>query len=526
VEVSDGAVVVYDDRYQRVDAGHVTGLGAASGGSDRRLRVGLRAGLHDGTYVVVWHASSADTHPVTGSFRFSIGAPTPVQGTAPDTGHNDAAGALMGPLRWLGYVGLVLTGGVLVVVLWLWPQGLGTRRVRRLVVGGLVALAASTLGGMLLQGVYASGRPLAALWSDPSSLDTRSHTFDTVYAVRAYLVVALAGLVTAALRGAGGTGSARRAMLWVSVALTVLITTTWPVAGHSAAAPGAGLAIAVNLVHTLAMVVWLGGLVAILVGTGMPEHREVLARALPRFSRLALGCVATLVVTGTYLAWTEVSSVAAIAPTAYGRVLMAKLAGVAGLLVLGNLARRWLVTHRAPAPTVDTGSDAAGPGEVVSSAPSPDAMGSKTLRAGLAGETVLAAGVLALTSALVVIVPAHADYVEPWRATVTAAGAVVSVEVAAPRVGDTVARIRLTSPDGTARHVSAAAGSVSRPGTRPAPTPEALPLVAAGAEPTAASDVGLRFDGPGPWVVHLELSTTGGAPADVSFTVPVASDAS
>ena len=516
VEVSDGAVLVYDDRYERVDTGHVTGLTTPSGSSDRRLRTGLRPGLRDGTYVVIWHASSADTHPVTGTFRFSIGAPSPVRGSAPDTGHNDAAGALMGPLRWLGYAGLVLAPGVLVMLLWLWPEGMTTRRVRRLLVGGLVVLAVGTVGGMLLQGVYASGRPISAVWSDPASLDTHSHTFDTVYAVRSYLLVLLAGVITAAVRGLGAAGTGRRVLRTGAVALTVLTAATWPVAGHSAAAPRAGLTVAVNLAHTLAMVVWLGGLVGILAGLGLPEHRPALARALPHFSRVALTSVAALVVTGTYLAWTEVSSVGAITPTTYGRVLMAKLAGVAGLVVLGNLARRWLLRHRLPT----------GDGETEQTTLEPADLGSRTLRAGLAGETALAAGVLGLTSALVVIVPARADFVEPWRTTVSTGGAIVSVEVPTPRVGDTVARIRLSSPDGTARPISAASGSVSRPGTRPDPSPVRLPVVASSADGAAASEVGLTFEGPGPWLIRLTLTAGGGAPTAVSFTVPIVSDAS
>jgi hypothetical protein len=40
-------------------------------GNDRRLVVSLPA-LHRGTYTVMWHVTSVDTHKTEGSFKFSI----------------------------------------------------------------------------------------------------------------------------------------------------------------------------------------------------------------------------------------------------------------------------------------------------------------------------------------------------------------------------------------------------------------------------------------------------------------------
>lgn len=394
VEVNDGAIEVFDDRFNRVDVGHVTSVGVG------RIRVGLRPGLAQGTYTVSWHASSADTHAVSGSFRFSVGHLSVVRGTVPGGGANDLAGAVLGALRWTGYLGLVLGPGVLLVAVALWPAGLADRRTRRLTLAGLSLLALSTLGTMLLQGVWASGEPISALWTDPASLDTHSRRFDEVYAVRSFLLLGFAVVLVAALsRSVRVPTRSRRLLLGTTTSSTVALLATWPLVGHSAVGDGSALAIAANLVHTFAMTVWLGGLVLVLVSLRPAERAADLAFVLPRFSRLALTAVATLVATGTFMAWREVGSVNALTASTFGRVLLAKLAGVAVLVVLGNLARLWVKRHLSgaiggnAAPDSQPGVELLVPGQGAS------------LRRGLIGEATVAFGVLAATAALVVIAP-------------------------------------------------------------------------------------------------------------------------
>jgi copper transport protein len=140
----------------------------------------------------------------------------------------------------------------------------------------------------------------------------------------------------------------------------------------------------VNLAHTTAMTLWLGGLVLLLAGL---SRGSGVAALLPPFSRLALGCVATLVLTGTAMAWREVGSPSALVATEYGRVLLAKLAAVALLLLLGDVSRRWV---RSAGPDVRQHLQAERP----------------RLRRAVRLEAGVAAAVLAATSALVVLVPA------------------------------------------------------------------------------------------------------------------------
>jgi len=396
VELDDAAIEVFDDRFNRVDAGHLTSISPER----NRIQVGLRPEPMEGTYTVSWHTSSADTHPVSGSFRFSVGHLSVVSGTAPGAGRNDLAGVLLGALRWTGFLGLLLGPGVLLIAIALWPAGLADRRTRRLALAGLSLLAVSTLGTMVLQGVWASGQPFSALWTAPEKLDTHSRRFDEIYAVRSFLLLGFAAaLVVALSRPVRVPTRSRRLLLAATTVSTVALLATWPLVGHSAVGDGSALAVAANLVHTYAMTLWLGGLVLILVCLRPAERAADLALVLPRFSRLALIAVATLVATGTFMSWREVGSWSALTATEFGRVLLVKLVGVMVLVLVANGARLWVSRHLSGGPRGDAAVGSPQGHEAVT-----EGQGA-VLRRGLIAEATIAFGVLGVTAALVVIVP-------------------------------------------------------------------------------------------------------------------------
>ncbi|XAS67569.1 copper resistance protein CopC [Micrococcaceae bacterium Sec5.7] len=396
VEVNDDVIEVFDDRFNRVDVGHPS----SSDPQQAVIEFGLRSGLAEGTYTVNWSAGSADTHLESGSYQFSVGHASVVRGTAPENGRNDLAGVLLGVLRWAGYVGLLLGPGVLLVTLGQWPAGLADRRARALTITGLSLLALSTVGTMVLQGIWASGEPFSALWSAPDKLDTHSRRFDQVYALRSYLLLGFAVALVAALsRSAHAPTRPRRVLLGAATVSTVALVATWPLAGHSASGDGSEVAMAANFVHTLAMTVWLGGLALILVALRPAERAPDLAAVLPRFSRVALASVAALVVTGVFMAWREVGTVNALTGSAFGGLLLVKLSGVAALIPVSNLARRWVKRHL-PAGTPGMPVPRPDPPDQ-SLAPTP----TKSLLTGLMAEATIASGVLVVTAALVVIAP-------------------------------------------------------------------------------------------------------------------------
>lgn len=117
--------------------------------------------------------------------------------------------------------------------------------------------------------------------------------------------------------------------------------------GHFAQSSVGGLAVAV---HTLAAALWCGALAALVLTV---EHRGQWARILPRFSQLSLVCVVVLLLGGVLGAAVRMGSFAELYATGYGRVLAAKVAMTAALIVLGWRNRTmWLPaaeTHRASA---------------------------------------------------------------------------------------------------------------------------------------------------------------------------------
>jgi copper transport protein len=247
----------------------------------------------------------------------------------------------------------------------------------------------------------------SALWQDPSTLDTHSRKFDTVYAVRAYLVLALVAVLALALRRSRDhLVRPSRVLIAAAGVSTVALVATWPLVSHSAVDAVPLLASAANLLHSLAMAVWLGGLVVIVACLASPgrlsdDDRDA---ALVAFSRVALVAVGTLVATGAFMTWREVGSASGLVSTEFGRVLLAKLSAVAVLLLLGNVSRRWVARHAGPSAVQGAGSTPAVQHGSVLVLTVPARTASR-LRRIVALEIVAAALVLAITAALVVIGP-------------------------------------------------------------------------------------------------------------------------
>jgi putative copper resistance protein D len=120
-----------------------------------------------------------------------------------------------------------------------------------------------------------------------------------------------------------------------------------PLTGHFSESALGGLAVAV---HTLAAALWCGALAGLVLTV---EHRGQWARLLPRFSQLSLLCVVALLAGGVAGAAETLGSPAQLYATGYGRVLTAKIAVTAVLIVLAWRNRTmWLPaarSHRATA---------------------------------------------------------------------------------------------------------------------------------------------------------------------------------
>lgn len=331
VGLRDDSFRVLDPGGHRVPTGEA---GRADGRSDT-ARVALPDELGEGTYTVAWRVVSADSHPVSGAFTFSVGKASATAAPV-DTGPTEdpMTAGLHKTARYLAYLAAALLIGTAAFVALCRPPD--PAPLRRPLVAGWWTLLAATVALLVLRAPYEAGTgPSTALDADAlgGTLTTRPG---------ALLLVRLGLLVPVALflvRTARADRHRERTPLAVATgaALAVGLALTWAGAEHASAGIQVPLAMTSSVLHLLATAVWLGGLVALLATL----RRRPDAGTVARFSRVALASVTVLVVTGVYQSWRGLGSWSALTETSYGRLLLAKLTGAAVLLAAAAVSRRW-----------------------------------------------------------------------------------------------------------------------------------------------------------------------------------------
>ncbi|MEV7076462.1 copper resistance protein CopC [Streptomyces sp. NPDC093990] len=323
------------------DAGH------GPGGSDT-ARVTLPARLAQGTYTVAWRVVSADSHPVSGAFTFSVGKPSPAVVVA-DTGPTEdpATESLFNMGRYLAYLAAALLIGTAVFLAVCRPPE--PARLRRLLWAGWGTLLGSTLFLLVLRAPYESGAGPSAAFSLKALERTLGTRPGEALLVRLALLLVAYFFVVRLLRpGASGLPRGWQA---AGGALAVSLALTWAAAEHASAGIQVPVAMTSAVLHVLAMAVWLGGLAALLA-TLYRAEAQLPAAVVARFSRLAFASVTVLVATGVYQSWRGLGSWDAVTGATYGHLLVLKLLAVTLLLTAARLSRRWtgrLVTVAAQA---------------------------------------------------------------------------------------------------------------------------------------------------------------------------------
>lgn len=386
VTIGPGYARVLDAGGSRVD----TGTPKVSGDV---VTIPLRGTLPKGGYVVTYRVISEDSHPVAGAYSFAVGNGPLISAQSIKAKDTTAKGisATLPIARWIGYAGLSLAIGIPVLLLLCWPEGWAggraSRRLRRLAVGGALAIAVGAGLDFLIQGPYTAGTGLGAAF-EPSLL---SATLDSE-AGQALLARATAAVVLAIVLADAWPRLAARlqrpdqhapawppwprgdvtapALLGILAVLDLAVVAGTVAVGHAVAGPWPGVALVSTGIHVLGMTIWLGGLAALLLAVvrpGAPVER--LAEALPRFSRIAFGAVTAIVITGIIQAVREVPTPGALVNTEYGLILVAKIALVVVVLAVAGVSRVWVQQHlgglRRPTHRVTAQAFAAGgPGDV------------------------------------------------------------------------------------------------------------------------------------------------------------------
>jgi copper transport protein len=458
VEGNFGAVRVYDARGRRVDDNQVV----HPGGRGPEVSVGLKPGLADGTYTATYRVISADSHPVSGGVVFSVGTPgSGPAATVSDLLSGTSAGLVtevaFGVARGLDYLAIALMLGGLAFLLLSWRPALVATagagagwpeastafaaRARRMLAGAVVLGVLSGAAGIVLQGATAGG---TSFWSalDPGVVrEVLGTRFGRVWGLRLVdwllLGTALAAGVGArtipvlrpAAVGATGVAPAPFPRAGVLVALAVpaaVLAVTPALAGHATTQHPVAALLPLDVVHVVAMSVWIGGLVALLLVVPAatrrleaPERSRLLAAVLLRFSPIALGCVVALAATGTTQALIDMGGLAPLTTTAFGRAVLIKVGLLVALVALGAVNRQRVV------PALKR----------LAAAGEPPGAAGRVVRRTLRGEVALVIVVLAVTSALVSYAPPVATGSGPVSKTTTMGPIELQATIDPARVG-------------------------------------------------------------------------------------------
>lgn len=565
VGVSADSLRVFAPNGDRVDTS-----GTTHGSRPQEISVALRPGLGRGTYTVSWHVVSADSHPVQGAFTFSVGAPSSTAVTPGTLGRpgNALVAIAFGVVRWLAFCCFALLIGAVAFVIWCWPAGATRPAVLRLTMGAWGGLAFCALAAVLLQGVYGAGQGVGhVFW--PDVLDATLHSrYGRAIGVRLLLVVAALFVFSITLGGLPAEGRRPRAAAGAAWGiLTVALAATWAVADHAGTGAQLPLAVPADIIHLSAMAIWLGGLAMLITivlrrprppgptssrraarARGQAATAEA-AQAVTRFSPIALSCVSAIVVTGTYQAWRNVGSLGALTGTTYGRLLLAKIAGMGVLIALGYLARSRVAGLRtqaaamrvavaaAPAVPVKAGAGArpghnragpgarpggGGPGTGERQAADGVTVTLARLRWSVTVEAAIAMAVLAVTAVLVNTPTGRESFTPPARATVAfdtggpGGRGSIGLTVTPARLGSNQVRVAVTGSTGRPYRPQQIQAAVSLPARHLGPL--SVPLTPDGRGHYLGGPVTITITGQ--W--QLRITIRSDAFDETTVTVPVA----
>ncbi len=438
VEGNFGAVRVYDTEGERVDEGDAF----HPGDEGPKLGVHLKPGLADGSYTATYRVVSADGHIVSGGYVFSIGK----AGRAPEEtlaelvatgGAGTVNGVGIGVARGAQYAALAVGLGALAFLLLAWLpalRSLGTggatwdrarqgfeRRLRLVLLLAAVAGTLSALAAIVFEAAQAAGVSAGSALDSTILREELGTRFGAVWGITA-LAWVLVGLIAAPMLRR--PSPRRAAVLLVPLAFIALEPA---LSGHPSTQSPVALLFPANVLHVVAMAVWVGGLASLVLVVPAatrelepPERSRLLAAALARFSPLALLCVAVVLLSGVGQAYAYVRDLDNLLDTAYGRAVLIQFVRLAGALIPLGAHTRYRSVPRL---------------ERIAAGGEPPGRVGLTLRRALRGEVALIVVVLGVTAALAGYPPATAVQPGPFSGSASLGPAELEVTVDPAQVG-------------------------------------------------------------------------------------------
>ncbi|NLX00282.1 MAG: bifunctional copper resistance protein CopD/cytochrome c oxidase assembly protein [Actinomycetales bacterium] len=186
----------------------------------------------------------------------------------------------------------------------------------------------------------------------PTSASVLSQFVTFVFQLDYTRVMAISSLVGLFVAVVASFARARSTMAWLTfIGLAGIVVNA--LTGHAANAVGHETAVNAMGFHLLGIAVWVGGLAALVIMRRLlltPGEGQDLAVTVERYSVLALWSYAAVALSGIQSGWLRVGSIANLA-SAYGVLLLLKVAILVGLGVLGWQQRRSIVAALRTSPT-------------------------------------------------------------------------------------------------------------------------------------------------------------------------------
>ena len=382
--------------------------------------------LGDGTWVVVWRVTSADSHPVQGSFAFSVGTSLSDVTTilTGDEGHKHGLNNLFNILRFVMFAGVMsLIGGVgLVMFAAKKPPSI---RTRMSLWGAWTFSIVASIEALFAYGPHASGVKVYN-FTDLSLLgDTMSTTYGQATLLRISLLLSFSLLLMKM------EFCNKRAWRLSAIFASVFVAATLSAVGHPSGQSPVALSFSLDVLHILAVSLWIGALFLITI------DRKFWLRSTQSmlwFSRMAGYSVAVIAVTGVVQSMLLMDGPRNLFVLEYGQKLVVKVGLVLVLVAIGALSR---ATLRKSGPA--------------------------KLHQSIVVESLIALIVVAITALLVAIPPRVQISNAPVQFSLKQSGLIADITVTPARIGASEIHLNMGSLEGSFAQMTSVTARMSLP---------------------------------------------------------------
>ncbi len=369
VEAAFGSLKVFDPQGNQVQQGNAF----HPGGRGDHAAVKLKPGLKDGTYTATYRVISADGHPVSSGFVFSVG------NAAPATKSVDAllAGGGTGPItssafavvRAIQYGAIALGLGALAFLLLCWLPALRAVaggdaawqaasdafafRTQRIIVAACLAGLLSGLAALVLQGAVGEGSTFWVAAKPEVVNEVLGTRFGTAWSLAspAWALALVAMAIQRPLPRLQPASVALPSARLLALAVPLVALAFLPaMGGHTSVQSPVPLLLPANVLHVLAMSAWLGGIAVLVLALRAAttkldpgDRGRLLTAVVARFSTLAGVAIAVLLASGIVQGIVEVRTFPHLLDTAFGRAVLIKVVVALGIVALGYVNRQRLL---------------------------------------------------------------------------------------------------------------------------------------------------------------------------------------